>query len=102
VALQVERLAVKITTNNVPRFTIDGFELTAKAREQFDYLNWPAIDERTDSATFFRYKGEVYDLSQFMHTDEEGWDGYLAFSWSCGLLVRLVDDDSVIVAFFSG
>lgn len=93
---------MKITTNNVPRFTVDSWDLTPAEREEFDYLDWPALDEGTDSATFFRYKGTVYGLDQFMRTGQEGWEGYLAFSWSCGLLIRLPDEDTVVVGFFSG
>jgi hypothetical protein len=35
-------MTVKITTNNVPREILDGWELTAREREDFDYLNWVA------------------------------------------------------------
>lgn len=52
-----------IKTNRVPRNIIDAYELTADERKEFDYLNWPAIDEGSDSASFIRYKGQLYDLS---------------------------------------
>jgi hypothetical protein len=81
-------------TNNVPRDFIDGYELTPAERDQFDYLDWSAIDEGTVSATFFRYRGDLYSLDQFMrlgHTD--GWDAGMATSAFSGIVIRLVEDD---------
>lgn len=90
-----------IITNNVPRDILDGMQLTDKEREEFDYLNWPAIEEGTDSASFFRYKGEVYDLGTFMRYGTDGWDGIANWSFSNGLLVKYVNDyESVIVAYY--
>jgi hypothetical protein len=95
---------MKVTTNNVPRPVIDAYELTAKEREQFDYLDWPAIDEGRDSASFFRYKGELYDLSEFERWDNpasptrEGWDGFRSDSYFSALVVRYADHgESVVV-----
>ena len=87
-----------VVTNHVPRPLLDSAELTPSEREKFDYLDWPALDEGTDSATFFRYRGEVYDLAEFMVGGEPGWDGSMADSFFSGLLVKIVDDgESVIV-----
>jgi hypothetical protein len=99
---------VTIKTNNVPRFTIDAWELTPDERKEFDYLNWSAIEDGSDSATFFRYKGQLYDLGEFMHTRGlpefsplVKWDGYLSDSFFSGILVRYCEDhESVIVATF--
>lgn len=89
---------VKIITNNVPREIIDAALLTSAEREQFDYLDWPAIDDGTDSASFFRYRGEVYDLGEFMTTDLPGWHGCKADSFFSGTLVRITGDgESVVV-----
>ena len=41
-------------------------ELTPDERKQFDYLDWDAIDAGTDSASFVRHRGELYDLGSFM------------------------------------
>lgn len=91
---------VTIRTNNAPRFTIDSHELTPAEREQFDYLNWSAIDAGEESATFFRYKGELYDLGTFERTGApEGWDAAMAFSAWSGLLVRLGADDTIVVGY---
>ena len=92
--------SVKITTNNVPRDVIDASELTPAERAEFDYLNWPAIDAGTDSASFVRYHGELIDLGTFMRTDGfPGWDGFAGDSYFSGTLIRLVDDgERAIVA----
>lgn len=89
----------RIVTNNVPRDLIEAWELTAKEREQFDYHDWAALDRGEDSAAFFRYKGELYDLGNFMAGMLPGWDGVQADSYFSGVAVRLVDNgERVVVA----
>lgn len=102
---------MKITTNNVPRPLVLGYELTAKERKEFDYLD----DEQLQYRSFFRYRGNVYDLSQFIliyhngqgmeafghydHTGElKGWDGIMTDSYFSGIVVKYVNDyEDVIV-----
>lgn len=99
---------MKIITNNKPRFIIYGFELSDKEKEQFDYL------DNIDECSFFRYKGEIYDLGEFMRIDQsiaphaqrpgwENWQGYSSDSFFSGVLVRYTSDhESVIVGrYFS-
>ena len=50
-----------IKTNNVPRATFNGDDLTDKEKADFDYY---APEELCD-ALFFRYKGNVYDVDEF-------------------------------------
>lgn len=92
-------MAIKITTNHHVRELVSDFELTAKERSQFDYLDWERIDEGTDSASFVRYHGELYDLGSFERTCVEGWDGQYLFGYSAGLLFKWVDEYYKI-AFF--
>lgn len=92
----------RIITNNVPRDVIDAWQLTAAERERFDYLNWPAIEDGRDSASFFRYHGELYDMGDFMRVEHvpslDGWDGYASDSFFSGTVVRYTADlESVIV-----
>lgn len=101
-------MTVKVVTNNVPRFVIDAYELTVKERAEFDYLDWPKIDAGEDSASFFRYRGQLYDLGEFSAdygiTKGSGlpdhlskWDGYMSESFFSALVVRYVDSESVVV-----
>lgn len=100
---------VTIITNNVPRDIIDAWELTPDERAQFDYLAWDAIEAGEDSASFFRYKGELYDLGDIPAVDRrpnvgsafQGWDGIASDSFFSGILVRYCNDhESVIVGRF--
>jgi hypothetical protein len=96
---------MKVRTNNVPRPLIDACELTPKEREEFDYLDWRKIDAGLDSATFFHYRGEVHFLGNFMRVEPggdlaaAGWHGYHGDSFSTGTVVRLVDDENVVVGY---
>jgi hypothetical protein len=91
---------LEIKTNNIPRDILDGSELTLAEREEFAYLDWQAIDSGTDSASFFRYKGETYDLGEFSRDfgPFPTWDGYLSDSFFSGILVKYVENfERVIV-----
>ena len=93
---------MRVITNNHPRPIIDAWDLTPAEREEFDYLDWPAIDDGRDGASFVRYRGRLYDLGEFERThyhDEPvgSWDGIAVDSFFSGVVIRLVDDDYVVV-----
>lgn len=97
-----------IRTNNVPRDVINDYELPEKEQKEFDYLDWDKIKEGSESATFFRFRGQLYDLSQFCRVIPSGaksshpcdcdnpafagWDGYLSDSFFSGMLIRWAKD----------
>lgn len=99
-------MSITIRTNHVPRPVINAWELTPEERKEFDYLDWEAIERGEDSASFIRYRGELYDLSEFVrivpqggtdpngfaHYDHSGdlagWDGIRTDSFFSGLVVR--------------
>lgn len=91
---------MEIITNNVPRDLIDAWQLTEKEREEFDYLDWSKIEKGEDSATFVRYKGELYDVSDMMsvyslsdfHEFRGKWDAYVSDTYFSGILLRYVPD----------
>lgn len=94
-----EEPTVKIITNNVPRLLLDSYELSVKEREEFDYLDWDKLEAGEDSATFFRYKGRTYDLSEFMVFSSpdgwhDGWNGYSSDSFFSGVVIRMCADDN--------
>lgn len=94
---------MEIRTNNIPRDLIKDYQLSEKEREEFDYLDWAAIDDGRDSATFFKYKGRLYDLGEFVITPEslKPWDGMAGDSFFSGVLIRLVDDQIIVGQYFA-
>jgi hypothetical protein len=89
--------SMRIITNHVPRDLIDASQLTLEEQKEFDYLDWEALEKGEDSASFFRYKGMLYDLGNFLRTDISGWDGYSADSFFSGILVKYTDDNEGII-----
>lgn len=100
-------MATTIQTNNVPRFTLDWHDLTAKEQREFDYLD---TDDKRYETHFVRYRGWVYDLGEFMRVESgfggssgngafHGWDGFHADSYFSAVLVRYVanNTESVIM-----
>lgn len=87
-------MKVKIHTNNRPRPVIQAWELDARERAEFDYLDWEKIDTGEDSREFVRYKGQLYDLSEFMRVpggfgpEMSQWDEYASDSYFSGILIR--------------
>lgn len=94
---------MKIRTNNKPRNILQAYELTREELLEFDYLE----GERLDFASFFRYKGNVYDLGEFMLCPDsfqyKGWQGIYSDSAFSGILIKYCNDfEQVIVAkYFS-
>jgi len=92
---------MQIQTNNVPRHIIYGWELSEKERQEFDYL------DDIDSSEFFRYKGQLYDLGEFMRIDQnmllnspalDNWQGIHTDSFFSAIVVRYIEgEESVVV-----
>lgn len=105
---------MNIRTNNKPRHILFGFELSDKEKQDFDYLG-----DGLDDAQFFRYKGQVYDLGEFVRIEttrtngfttvvEENsplvaWHGISSDSYFSGVVVKYTNNyESVIVGqYFS-
>lgn len=106
----------QIITNNKVRDIVQGYELTEKEWEDFDYMGEYGSDDCV-SAQFIRYKGELYYLNDFVricnpaegsypsfsHFDSQlydaGWNGILTDSYFSGIVIKWADDyyESVIV-----
>lgn len=100
---------MNIITNNIPRETLRGYELTIKERSEFPHYS----DDEIGFQSFIKYKGNVYDLADFcriikpgqtrMHPTESenqafaGWDGYMSETFFSGLLVKFVDPAGDVV-----
>jgi len=91
---------MKITTNNKPRFLISGYELPDNIKKCFDYID--PID--FDMHDFVLYKGQYYDFNEFMRVDGysnfKPWQGYISDGFFSGVLIKIVDEDSVIMATY--
>ena len=97
---------MKITTNHQFRPVLLWTDLTMKELEEFDYIS----TENLDYATFFRYKGQVYDLDEFLCITQvmqvqfpefKSWDGYQADTFFSGILVRYSEDlEQVVVGSY--
>ena len=92
---------MQIKTNNQPRDLIFWYDLTEKEKADFDYIE-------DGQFTGFRYKGQVYDLGEFMHcsgsvNDFSDWNGISSDTFFSGVLVKYTSDfESVIVGrYFS-
>ena len=97
---------MKIITNNQPRHVLYAWELSTKELSEFDYMD----DEEKESAQFFRYKGNVYDLGEFLVVENNTtfgelsqWHGYQGDSYFSGLVVKYTDNryESIIVGRYS-
>ena len=89
---------MKIKTNNQPRAILSWYALTPLEQKEFDYLE-------EGEGSFFRYKGDVYDLGEFMRVDHTAifvdWHGYAPDSFFSGVLIRYTSDrDQVIVGSY--
>lgn len=93
---------MKIKTNNRRIPTISGFDLPETVRAEFDYYE---SEDELYQASFFKYKGQYWDIGEFTRQSGPSWDGpswdgchaLTAFSW---LLIKLVNKgDAVIVAY---
>lgn len=87
-----------IRTNNVPRDILHGLDLTESERKEVDYYT----ENELDMACFFRYRGQIYDLSDFEtcfldNPEMEQWHGFLCDSFSSGLVVRYTPDYEQII-----
>jgi len=79
-------MAFTIKTNNIPRATFSGDDLTDKEKADFDYYT----PEELYCALFFRYKGNVYDIGEFLLAPEslKPWHGYSSSSYFSGIVIK--------------
>lgn len=99
-------MATTITTNNVPRWLEYGHELSDAERKEFDYLEGDSLDNNL----FFRYKGQVYDLNEFVRLNDinpntglfKGWHAIKNETFFSGLIIKITDDsEQVIVGMYT-
>lgn len=85
---------MKIITNNHFKEILSFFDLTNKEQKEIKD-NYDTIEE----SSFFRYRGQVYDLNEFMRVNDYlngqgqdhpiyGWDGYHNETFFSSVLVK--------------
>jgi hypothetical protein len=94
---------MNIKTNNQYRCVTYFCELSAKVQAEFDYLD-PENDDHQDRH-FIEYKGQWYDLNEFLRFEGEGlsqWDCYSADSYFSGVLCKYdpYDCERVLMATY--
>ena len=83
-------MATTIRTNHRPRHFLYANELTEKEKKDFDWVDF----EQDDGSSFFRYRGNVYHLSQFIRLNETpGWEGGMSENAFAAVLVKRVEID---------
>lgn len=84
--------SLKITTNNVPRLLLYGYELPANQYSEFDYLT----SEEFEQASFVHYKGIYYHTGDMIRIDPREffaeafyeWDAYEGHTYFSGVLFK--------------
>lgn len=77
---------MKIITNNHYRHILYFCELEPSEQEELKN-SYDTIEE----STFFRYRGQVYDLNDFMRSADdrfEDWQGYHGDSYFSAVLIK--------------
>jgi hypothetical protein len=98
---------MKIITNNQPREVLSGHELTEKERKEHDYIDWEAVARGEEGVSFFRYKGELYDINEAtgippLNSEHGKWLGIIPETYFSGIIFRYGrDTDEVIVGRYS-
>ena len=86
-----------IKTNNQPRDLLCFWDLS-NAEQQSARSNFDWLDDLEENCGFFRYRGQLENLGDFLRGGPEGWDGARSDSYFSGTLVRLSEDgESVTV-----
>jgi hypothetical protein len=94
--VKVERGFLRVVTNNQPRETLQYWQLTDDEKKEVDYR------DENDGATFFRYRGNLYDMEIYFHNSGfSTWDATAADSFFSGTCIKLLDGgESVIVGTY--
>jgi len=78
-------MKIEIKTNHHYRPLITWDDLSKIEKEEFDYLK---TDDDRYSSVFFRYKSNVYDISQFSDWKDTYWHAYQSETYFSGILIK--------------
>lgn len=100
-----------VTTNNVPRYLMDGSELLPEERRELDYID----DFDGEYQRFFRYRCQIYDIHEFVRIEARSrvtypfchpveddsellsWSGIQTDSHFSGIVVRYCGDTETVI-----
>lgn len=88
---------IDITTNNVARDILNGYDLTEDERKEFDYIDWKMVEEGVENPEFVRYKGELYHLGDIERSTIPEWDGMVSETFFSGVLFKYTEDHEFII-----
>lgn len=81
-----------VITNHHYHRLLSPYELTEKELAEFDYL-----DMEEQGLSFFRYRGQVYWLGDFMRIDHiKEWHGMMSLGFFEAVLIALSDDGEAV------
>ena len=84
---------MKVITNNHYRPLLSFWELSPREKKEMTDI----LEEKAEEDTFFRYKGTVYPLSDFMRTfSTPNWDGILSTTAFTAIVVKLSPDGEAV------
>lgn len=75
---------MEVTTNNHWRQILYWHDLTQKEQKELQD-SYDSVKE----SNFFRYKGQIYDLSDFVRINMPGWDASKPDSFFSGISVKV-------------
>jgi len=91
-------MTTTIKTNNQPRDFLSFYDFDKKDQKaiekRFDYMTREELEE---GCSFFKYKGEIYNLCEFMRTHMDDWDGALSHSYFSGIIIKISDDHESVI-----
>jgi hypothetical protein len=89
-----------VKTNLIPRDRVYWDELTEAEKAELDYIEG---EENQSDFSGFRFKGNVWDIGEFVRTEEEGplrkgdWHGVSGQSAFHGVVVHLCENHGQVV-----
>lgn len=94
-----------VETTGEPVTLLEASEIEEEDRDDFAYMDWDALDAGRDSATFFQYKGRMYDYATLEDNDAQSgitgggyiWDKFMPDSYYSGIVVHETPIDGEII-----
>ena len=85
-------MSLTTITNNQYREVLTGYDLPENCHSDFDYM-----DDITEGS-FFKYKGDYYDINEFMSTPEhlDNWHGISSDTFFSAVVILFNDSGNSV------